>query len=341
MDTEEAREIAHHQYIGRPETDEGPYYHESWWEAYKGGVKGLLGGLIIGGGVGAIAGVMAAGAIALILGGAVTPLAVGGIVLGFSAFGAYHGASEFAHVGIVTGAVSAAQEIAEDRLRDHDLSRFAELKREIVGIKEMIKGKTPEEVEKAQEVCEPGVPSIRAVEQAQEHYRTQHCDDYHCPPEGMKPVFWKVGLVGLLAGAAGGALLGWGGVHSVLSEIIEKFTGEHAALDGLKNLSAAQTAGISAVAGGAIGASFGINRDLFRGVFDTTDRWFKGILVRENGKNRARAVQVDAVPEPHGAGLMVETPTTAQESSFFRDKLQAEAAQRALVNLDPNAAIRH
>ncbi len=46
MDTEEHIEIQKAIRDGRPETDEGPYYHESWWESYKGSVKGKLGGSI-------------------------------------------------------------------------------------------------------------------------------------------------------------------------------------------------------------------------------------------------------------------------------------------------------
>ena len=62
MDTEEDLEIQKAKLAGHTQTDEGPYYHKSWWESYKGGVKGKLGGVVIGALVGAVIGVIAAGA---------------------------------------------------------------------------------------------------------------------------------------------------------------------------------------------------------------------------------------------------------------------------------------
>ncbi|MBV8939155.1 MAG: hypothetical protein JO089_04885, partial [Alphaproteobacteria bacterium] len=205
MDTEEAKEIAHHQRIGHPQTDEGPYYHNAWWEGYKGGVKGMLGGLIIGAIVGALMGALVTGGLAL----AGIPLAgigIAAVIGGFSALGAYHGAHEFNQVGIVTGAVSASHERAEERMKEFEDSRFAELKRDIAGLKAVVTGEKPPEP-----MAVDGVPDGRAVDANHRDYRTRHCSEGHCPPE-MKPVFWKVAGIGLAVGAAAGALFGGSGL---------------------------------------------------------------------------------------------------------------------------------
>src|SRR5688500_20157160 len=96
MDSEEHLEIQHARRIGHPQTDEGPYYHDTLWETYKGSVKGKLGGAIIGALLGAAVGVAAAIALPFFGGAVLTVGALGMTVAGFSAGGMLYGAHEFA-----------------------------------------------------------------------------------------------------------------------------------------------------------------------------------------------------------------------------------------------------
>ncbi len=316
MDSEEAREIAHHAALGKPETDEGPYYHESWWEAYKGTVKGLLGGLIIGAGVG-----LAAGGVALGLLAAFTTmhLAAVPVLLGFAAVGAVLGGHEFSQVGNVTGAVSAAHEKAEERIKEFENSRFAELKREIRGLKAAMMGQDPAAAEAA---CEPDVPSCAEVDAKHSEYRTQHCDTEHCVQN--KPIFWKIAAIGGVVGTAAGALLGASGFMPEL-------------LHPLGHIAQAEAPIAGSIVGGTLGASFGINRDIFRRVFDKTDRLFKGIVTSNEGAAACEPGRECATPQV----LMEQAPANNRSKTYFRDKIGAEQARRALLAMDHTNSIRN
>ena len=125
MDSEEQYEIRLAQLEGRSETDEGPYYHNSWWEAYKGSVKGKLGGAIIGAGIGAVVGVAAV--VALPLAGvaiASTALTVGG----FSAAGMLYASHEFSDIGKTVGSDAALGEKLEVRMKSYMGEKFDGLK---------------------------------------------------------------------------------------------------------------------------------------------------------------------------------------------------------------------
>src|SRR5271156_6856405 len=118
MDTEEHIEIQHNIMEGRPQTDEGPYYHEPWWEAYKGSVKGKLGGAKIGALLGGAAGLAAA---AVLLATGVIPFALtmatlttaSAITAGFATAGMVYGAHEFGEIGKAVGSNAAVAEIQE------------------------------------------------------------------------------------------------------------------------------------------------------------------------------------------------------------------------------------
>ena len=56
MDSEKYNDMVKLLREGRQVTDEGPYYHHSWWESYKGSVKGKLGGALLGSVIGVMAG---------------------------------------------------------------------------------------------------------------------------------------------------------------------------------------------------------------------------------------------------------------------------------------------
>lgn len=345
MDTEEAREIAHHQQTGKPETDEGPYYHESWWEAYKGAVKGVFGGLVIGAAVGLTFGAAAAGLLSFVLPGGMSLGGFSMLALGFSALGGVLGAHEFSQVGVVTGAVAAAHEKAEVRIKEFETSRFAELKREIRGLKAALMGKNEAEVKAEMAACEPDVPPCEDVIKKHDEYRTQHCDSGHCGER--RYVFWKVAAIGTAVGAAAGALLAGGGfldaeiLHPV-NHLLEHTLGHGASL---ASLSTGQLIASSSIVGGTLGASFGINRDLFRQVFDVTDRLFKGIIVPSNVKGAAPEIaqepQVAQAKEEPGRVLIEPAAEPQRSETYFRDRLSRETAHRTLLAIDHTTAIRH
>lgn len=329
MDTEEARKIAHHASLGKPETDEGPYYHESWWEAYKGAVKGVIGGLAIGAGLGLAVGAVAVGALALIGGVTVTTALAGSVALGFSGLGAVLGAHEFSSIGTVTGAVAAAHEKAEERIKEFEESRFAELKSEIKGLRAAITGgaDTPA-ITAAMAAAGAGTPSCEEIDARHNDYRTQHCDQEHCG-EPRKWVFWKVAMIGAGVGAASGALLGYSGMFGEFLHPLEA------------HIAPGQITLASAVVGSSLGASFGINRDLFRNVFDVTDRMFKGILPHQANRAAAPAQAQCHSQETLATHVLPEPALEPQRAStHFQDRLSTEALRKAVLSIDHTTAIR-
>lgn len=334
MDTEEHIEIQKAIRAGKPETDEGPYYHESWWESYKGSVKGKLGGAVIGAVVGAAIGVVAALAIPAIAGVALTGATFGLTVAAFAAGGMMYGEHEFSEVGKVTGAVAAAHEKSEQRMKAFEAGKFAELKGEIQDIKAMLGGKK----QNAEAALQSSQIAATAAAEQNPSYRTQHCDE-HCPPEEKKPIFWKVAAIGLVVGAAAGAILATGGLAA---PVVELFAGAH--------LSGGAVLAASMVTLGLFGASFGINRDMFRQVFDKTDRLFKGLTGKSNGVSHAVApepVQMADKPiekQPNTAVTTVvydNSPVEYPKSdTYHRDKVLASAKQ-ALLSMDHTKAIPH
>lgn len=334
MDTEEDVKIQKAIRLGKPQTDEGPYYHEPWWESYKGSIKGKLGGLIIGAAVGALVGAIAAFALPAI--GAITLTAggVGGMIAATAAAGMLYGLHEFGDIGKIVGSNAATAEKQEKRLKDFESQKFSELKQEMDEIKFMIAGKAPPAVTSA--ATATGNPAER-----EEGYRTTHCDTEHCPPKNNKLVFWKVAAIGLVVGMGVGALLAYGGVAAELLHILgqgvivaHEGTGLYAASMGLAGL---------------IGASFGINRDMFRQVFDKTDLWFRGILKNGHKRDRqiakaqqaAKALAVENPPKAtHGVAAAtlyegyIDYPTS---NTYHRDRVLA-AAEKALLSFDHTRA---
>jgi len=323
MDTEEDTEIRIAKFIGRPETDEGPYYHDAWWESYKGSVKGKLGGAVIGGLVGLAVGLAAAAVLPLV--GAVSTISTGVMIAAFSAGGMIYGMHEFSEVGKVTGAVAAAQEKAEQR----ENGKFAEIKREISELKSLITGsKTPKIEQKSIDNSD--------LTESEQLYRTTHCDE-HCPPKNGKFVFWKVAAVGLIAGVAAGALLAYGGLAG-------SFLGEL----GITKVSSPAIMTVM----GLFGASFGLNRDMFRRIFDKTDLLFKGIfhnsssrgqqvtMLSQSSQQTEKSIEKSNVATPPIITVVYpEHPDYPQSDTFHRDKL-ATATKLALLNMDHNKSIR-
>lgn len=352
MDTEEDIEIQEAARLGKIQTDEGPYYHEPWWEAYKGSVKGKLGGLLIGAAIGSLIGT----GTALLIPALVTAVGGFGAVVGaFALGGLLYGLHEFSDIGKIVGSTAATAEKQEKRLKEFEAGKFAELKREIVDLKAALTGKRELAAGRMPELktaADADVPehSKKYLDDRGSHlldYRTQHCDDDHCLPENRKWIFWKVAAIGLAVGLGAGALVGATGMTSVLIE--HMFTAAVAHEVGSIGIMLPMTVL------GLFGASFGINRDMFRQVFDKTDLWFKGIL--KNGKERGHELmaklsaythkevnepKVKFVESSHVATVTapieyegyMEYPTS---STYHRDKVLA-AAEKALLSFDHTRA---
>lgn len=253
-----------------PTATQGSYF-EDFSASYKGFGKGLIGGTLIGMGMGLLMGVAAAGALALALPGI---FSFGSVVAGFTAFGTIKGMVEFSHIGMIAGATSSANEKSDRRLHAH----LDEMQEDIDEIKAVIKGSTPE--------TEKRTHHNHGVEV---EYRSSHCDN-HCPSL-KKPVFWKVAAIGALVGAAAGAVLGVAGMSDLM---LHYFTHDAATL---ASLSTGQAMAATAISAGAVGASFGMNRDYFRQALDVTDQMYSGRVVPQKQKGEDKAPARAQEPE--------------------------------------------
>lgn len=227
--------------------DHGSTYHPAFWGAYKGHVRGLLRGLLIG----ALAGAIVGGGLALLAGPLALPaliahFSVGGLIATMTGVGAIIGCELMGKIGNTAGNIASYFAQTEMRARYPSLPEIA-----------------------------PGSPAPGIGH----HFEVP-------PDKDLKKAFnWRVALPGVLVGLGIGSLLafgvGGGGAEllsglgleifkdpTVLNTVAE--VGKHGAQHAAQALSvpaAAATIG----AGGLMGASFGINRGLFRTLFNYTD----------------------------------------------------------------------
>jgi hypothetical protein len=348
MDSQELEEIAFHQQNGRPETTKGPYYHQTWWESYKGAVKGILGGIVVGGLVGAGVGGAVIGALTLAginIGGA-----AGVVLASTTLFGMYEGKEKFEKVGIASGASAAAAEVSEVRMKEYVRGKFTDLTNEIREMKAAIAGKiSPDAMH-----TNPQAPDTKAIFDESD-FRSTHFETH--TSEKIPLVFWNVATIGALVGAAVAAVAIFAGAgDTTLGHIIS---------DALSVSGAAADTALVAT-GATLGASFGVNRDIFRKIFDVTDCWFMGIsdgkcsvteIAQAKGKpapNLAPQAPKNHAPERANALQNMTTstdgvPTTTisgssiaqQQTTLFRDKILAEQARNALLSMDHTTAVRH
>lgn len=314
MDTEKLVEIEEKVKKGKPVTDEGPYYHHAWWESYKGMVKGKLGGAVIGAIMGSVVGVAAAAVLSTI--GA--PIAAGVVIAAFAGAGMIKGVHEFSQIGASAGAVAAGLDTAERRNKLYLDGKFNEIEAKLDRLEAEIPNKTPAPVIR-KEVREPV-------------YRTDHFVE---APDGKGQaglVFWKVAAIGLAVGAAAGLLLAGSGVAAMA---LEHVLG-HGIVAGLG------TSGITALSTAtfaAFGASFGINRDVFRKIFDHTDVLARGMTRRlgltESQKVQAPAQEQEQAPQQNSKQTVIYEPQInyPESNTYHRDKVIAQAKQ-ALLGMD-------
>ena len=348
MDTEKYQKLKKQMDQGLSPNDEGPYYHHAWWEAYKGSVKGKLGGLVIGTVVGSIVGAVVAGGVVLVAGAGAIGLAGSAAVVGaFAAGGALFGTHEFSSIGKITGAVSAAQDESEIRMKLYEEGKFNELKHDINEIRELVKGnhKEAEAIAKQAEKDE----SRKAEEtKVAETYRTTHYAQLE-PDKKNRFIFSKITLIGLVIGAAAGALFAATGSADAL---LHGLTGSHGALGTIGTFAA------SMASFGALGASFGINRDLFRRIFDKTDLMTKGIISNdlvkeqqvESGQrlSKGHGKEDDTIVTRNDAKddkndkkqAAYEGIAYPESDTYYQDKVLA-AAEKALLSFDHTRATPH
>jgi len=317
MDTKEHIEIQEAIQQGLPATDEGPYYHEPWWESYKGSIKGYLGGAVAYTGVGAAIGLATAGL--LFFTGLAAAATVMPIVAGCAAAGLLYGAHEFNEIGKIVGSGAAIAEKQEERSD----KKFKALERKIDELKTMVSGKSSADSLFAEENT-PSASDIR--------HHTTHMGE-HAEGKG-KLIFWNIAAVGLAVGLAAGAMLAFGGTAEHLLQFMGK-AGEPLLKAGGAVINTAIITGM-----GLFGASFGINRDIFRRVFDQTDLWFKG-LVTHPGRQQGQSIEQSrekTETAPIVTVVYPDLPDYPSSDTHHRDKLAA--AKLALLNLDPNKTMR-
>ncbi len=398
MDSEEHDKIQKLIATGRSANDEGPFYHHTFWESYKGAIKGKLGGLIIGGLIGVLVGGIAFGIMAIFAGGLSasglilgTTISAKAIIGGLGVAGMVYGAHEFSEVGRVSGAVAAGLDDSEKRNHEFELAKFSEMKKEIGELKAMIAGqKAANDPTFSQKVpaaaandenfsvatanhSQQEVDELERTRAKLAEYRTTHHRDDVLKSKGL--IYWKVMLVGALAGIGVGLLLasGVGGVAA--AEILSHIgIGEIATVAGAKTLvgiGSAELMTTSAIAFGTIGASFGISRDFFRMVFDKTDTVFKGVFDLKHSRERQKQPEIElqpVAPSPRISTLVYHTHNNdehdyegadfpyAKSVTYYRDMIPskqnnnfiskqdkdfATIAKEALASLDHTQARRN
>lgn len=236
-----------------------PYYNRTFWASYKGQARGQLAGIFLGAigglGIGLILGGIAAVAASALGFTAVGPLAVLGIVAAAStAVGAKYYYGMMRDIGNVSGAISAAMEVNEER------SRVINIKLDtLLNVLAREDRLSKDEVNKIQD----------AVESVYQEGEAKYEKRFFRKPA----VIWQVAAVGALAGMALVAAIGTAGylfLGEQIGHTLATTLGEH--------VSSAVIAGLGLAGGALTGASYGINRDLMRPLVNFTNALFEGDL---------------------------------------------------------------
>jgi hypothetical protein len=346
MDSEKYIKLEEELERGKSPNDEGPFYHHGWWEAYKGDIKGKIGGIVVGALMGAVLGGIVAGAIAVGLFGT---FAVGAAAAAATAFagltgaGIIYGMVEFGEIGRSVGGQAAIQEQADAR----QAIRFGALEKKLDSVNNRVK--TLSALVKNKIAPDDKTADVPDVDTSKEtaalaSYRKSHYAKLNGSTKG--PIFWKVAAIGLAVGAAAGLILASGGMAGLAGSFLIETLGLHLT----------STAGVVAASTtimGLFGASFGINRDYFRKIFDRTDLWTKGLINHKkvaehqeeagkqfeasNGLSHSRKTEADVATAVAPAGDYLDYPASA---TFHRDRVIKASAQ-ALQELDHTRATPH
>lgn len=293
MDTEEIKELEHLEHSGKKLTDKGPYFYVTKWGAYKGGRRSEIGGSVIGLATGTLVGVGVAAVVALSAGTVVWPVA-GAIIAGCATGGTLFGYHEFGHIGTITGAVSSSLTLEEERTKGFMNAKFRTIEAKLDALSNKLFGKKCEDIDEGVKAAQRD--EKRVIHDLENNYSTRHTPEVCEAETGTTQWYFpQVGAVGAVIGLAIGALM----VASGLSGDLLHHLG-HDATHAIKPLGYLGTMAIT----GMFGASFGINRDVFRMVFDMTDPLFEG---------RAPNLALAKCPEP-AKDLHVSAPAKAPDT---------------------------
>lgn len=323
------------------------YYYTGFWGSYKGAWKGGLGGIIIGAILGTAIGLAAAGAAVIAAPAILTATTTfwtiaSSFALIFGAAGSIKGFHEFSMIGSNAGVGVALDEleVRQNRNMDAKLNRVVKKFAALMG-------------------KEKDLPAISAaidsesdtVIPTREYSSSPHVDSATAPTTSI--FHGKVGLLGLALGIGVGALIcaaalpaaGAAGAAGVLSLIGIHAIEAHAT-------ATAVTAGTAAImtACGMFGASFGLDRIVFRRVFDFTDKLFAGRVLPKNlvasshnhKVSRSAAPEIPTIPQP-AISVEPSSEAPAQETKNQPQREWAEKirAEQALTSFDHTRAPMH
>ena len=246
------------------------YYYPAFWGSYKGFVKGALGGILIGAILGGVIGAGAFAITAAVSGtvafSAIHMAASAAIV---STIGMFKGFHEFTNIGASAGVGVAMDELQVRQSEELD----AKLKNLYKNMCRAM-GKNPN-----------NCPAYEEVSGTEESYDsaasgTPHMDSAAAISD--KKFHFKVGMTGLVVGAAMGGLLVLGLGPALLAlEGSAVFSGMELLAHGILTTGGHLSTGVTAAviaSTGLFGMSFGLDRKYFRNMFDVTDKAFLGTL---------------------------------------------------------------
>lgn len=298
---------------------ESPYYNRIFWASYKGQSRGVWGGILLGGGLGSVAGLAIAGAATLASGAAF--LALAPVIVPIAAVGGMMYAKDvFGTSGAVAGAVAAGMEISEERRHMEELGKAP-----VIGQA----AAAPVAVGNAMQVAAPvnvmsdytkvgHMASGELAYTGNEEFKL--FGEKHHDIDERPLYFGKVGLAGaaiggILTGAV--AFVGGGIEHAVhdtdmfhhlvdklkedaVANAVQGVTGSAADVARATAEKAAESTANTLVntvvtaSGAAVGASYGVNRHYFRNVFNVSNALYDGHL-DEIGKQKAQQDELEAI----------------------------------------------
>lgn len=306
------------QYDGHLPTDS--YYYSASWGAYKGYVKGMLGGLFLGSGIGGAIGLVAAGvglALSVPLFGLTAPVFILSSLAVGSAYGAIKGAEEFGRIMSVGGGAVALdeQDKRNDKVIEAKLRKSTRALASALGVEDKLSEKYPEFFEPVEPIVNPNAKPGDGPHMAAATAPT------------TKIFHWKTALIGLAIGAGVGALIATGAGLLLPGVAFGAIVEGAIAVHGLGHIAA-----FSATITGLFGVTFGIDRGIFRKVFDFTDHLFSGELF--GGKRESLLVPQHGVANPVTIDKPVATrPHDMAVAPKMLEKENADLANFASTDL--------
>lgn len=280
---------------------ESPYYNRIFMASFKGQSRGAWGGVLLGGGLGAVAGVAVAAVTAALMPAAVTFAAVVMPVVAITTMGGMlYGKDVFSTSGAVAGAVAAGMEIAEERRHSEELLKVNGVGQGAASVAPLSSMPVGNVVQVAaptsimSDYKKVGHMAAGEIAYTGNEQFTLFGEKHHDIDE--RPLYFgKVGVAGAAIGAlfAGVVAYTGGGLvegleHSeMFGHLVDKLG---LAGDAATTTALAQT--VVTASGAAAGATYGINRHYFRNVFNVSNALYDGNL-DEIGKQQAQQQDIE------------------------------------------------